>query len=123
MNLQQFISETLIQIARGVEEADKQLADSGAIVNPRHVVPEPKASTYGYLAEEPENREYLAIVQKIDFDVAVFASQTTEAEGKAGLMVAAIGLGTKASSERGEKSESRIKFSIPFVLPFTKKDK
>jgi 1-aminocyclopropane-1-carboxylate deaminase/D-cysteine desulfhydrase-like pyridoxal-dependent ACC family enzyme len=122
MNLQQFITETLVQISKGIEGADKQLADSSAIVNPRHVAAEPKLdSAYGFLIEEHEVRNHRAIVQKIDFDVALHASTSTEAAGKVGLLVAGIGIGTKASSEHGDKSESRIKFSIPMVLPFTKK--
>jgi len=123
MNLEDFVAESLVQIARGIEKADELLQDSGAIVNPRHVVPEsPGPNAYGFLAENPADQGYMAIVQKIDFDVAVYASQTTETGGKAGLMVAALGVGANASTEKGEKTESRIKFSIPFVFPFTKKN-
>jgi hypothetical protein len=39
MQLSDFISETLVQIAKGIEAANEQLAGSGGRVNPTSVLP------------------------------------------------------------------------------------
>ena len=58
MDLATFIKESLIQIARGVEEANGALGDTTATVNPRGILPLPKGDTkfYGYLSEEDAGR-------------------------------------------------------------------
>jgi len=116
MELQEFISTTLVQIARGIEDAAKQLLDTKAIVNPRNVRPMPDRSdtVYGILNTE---KQFHKIVQKIDFDVAVTAEKGSKTKGGVGIQVGSIGVGTQAQSDRTSSTISRIKFSIPMVLP------
>lgn len=54
MELATFIRESLVQIARGIDEANSALASTSARVNPRGISPSPKGDTkfYGYLVEE-----------------------------------------------------------------------
>lgn len=116
MELQEFISGTLIQIARGIEDAAVKLKDSKAIVNPRNVAvaSEEKSGVYGFVnAHKP----YYKAVQKIEFDVAVTASQEKETKGGIGIMVSCITLGSQGRSEAVNSSVSRIKFCVPMVLP------
>lgn len=116
MELQDFISSTLIQIARGIEKAANELDDSKAVVNPRNVntnVPQ-EADIYGVLDTQ---KRYFKVVQKIDFDVAVTAEKGTETKGGIGIQVGSVGLGTQGKSENISSSVSRIKFSIPMTLP------
>ena len=121
MDLATFIRESLVQIARGIDEANSALTDTSANVNPRGIVPSPKGDTkfYGYLNEK-ESEKYLRVVQEIEFDVAVHASEGTETKGGIGIMVGAIGLGSAGRSQAGSLSESRIKFTVPMVLPVAK---
>jgi hypothetical protein len=118
MNLQQFISETLVQIAKGDEEANVQLKDSKAKINPRGIVTggHSDSAVYGFLAEESPDK-FQKVVESIDFDVAVYAAEGTETKGGIGIMVGTIGLGSHGKSESGKSSESRIKFRVPMVLP------
>ena len=53
MELQQFIEETLVQIAHGIDGANERLAESSAAVNPRNVITYLKEVTrlHGYLDE------------------------------------------------------------------------
>ena len=122
MDLQNFITQTLVQIAKGVEGAVTELKDSSAIVNPRNVsgthIENP--NVFGYL---DTNKKYLRVVQQIEFDVAVVASKGTETKGGIGIMVGSIGLGSQGKSDAENSSHSRIKFKIPMVLPFDKTDK
>lgn len=116
MNLQEFITQALVQIASGIAEADERLSDVGSIVNPRHVTGagNDKNNVYGYISEEPK---YLRAVHSVDFDVAVTAVEGKETKGGIGIVVGAIGLGSQGRSEESSTSVSRIKFRVPIALP------
>ena len=116
MELQEFISATLVQIARGIETAAEQLKDSKAIVNPRNVNTNVGANglVYGYLDTQ---EKFYKVVHKIDFDVAVTAEKGTETKGGIGIHVGSIGIGSQGKTEKANSSVSRIRFSIPMVLP------
>jgi hypothetical protein len=118
MDLATFIKESLVQLARGIEDANTALAGTSAKVNPRGIVPSPSGATkfYGYL-NETQAEQYLRVVQEIEFDVAVHASEGTETKGGIGILVGAIGLGSQGRSQAESISQSRLKFTVPMVLP------
>lgn len=121
MDLRDFIKETIIQVALGIEDAAEALKDSSAIVNPKNVLGTAGASdakVYGYLGDA--NNTSRQAVQRIDFDVAVSVGSGTETKGGIGLIVGAIALGSQGKSDASSTSQSRIQFSVPMVLP-TKK--
>ena len=119
MDLTTFIKEALVQIARGIEQANVALGDSTAIVNPRSIDPSVSNTTkvYGFFNDK-EPSKYYRIVQEINFDVAVFATEGTETRGGVGIMVATLGLGAQGKSQAGSSIESRIKFTVPMVFPY-----
>lgn len=121
MNLQDFITQALVQISSGIKNADEQLLQAGAIVNPRHVVGanQDKENLYGYIAERPEWRRHIHVVE---FDVAVTAVEGKETKGGIGIVVGSIGLGSQGRSEESSTSVSRIKFRIPIALPNSSKE-
>ena len=123
MNLQQFIKETIVQIANGIQTAERELAETTAIVNPRYVAKTSLQGVYGFMISEKETtrENYRAAVQTVEFDVAVYATETTETKGGIGLMVGTLGLGGHGATEKGNRSESRIRFSIPVAFPFSDK--
>jgi hypothetical protein len=122
MNLQEFITESLVQIAEGIREANNRLNDKDALVNPRGYNAEPGGHVHGYLLSKEhqdygKSKENPHIVQSVAFDVAVAADQTTTTEGGGKLRVVALDLGAERSSESKNHSESRIRFTIPMVFP------
>lgn len=121
MDIATFIKETLVQIAQGIEGANEKLKGSTAVVNPRGIRPSPKDDTkfFGYL-EEKDTEKFLRVVQEIEFDVAVYATEGTETKGGIGIMVGTIGLGSHGKSQAGSSSESRIRFKVPMVMPCSK---
>ena len=119
MELDQFISTALVQISRGIERASEELKDSSAVVNPRNVIGTNGADdqkVYGYLADE-RSGTLRKVVHQIDFDVAVVAAEGSTTKGGLGIKVGGLGIGAQGQSEDKTTSESRIKFSIPMVLP------
>lgn len=118
MELHEFIASTLVQIARGIEKASEELKDSKALVNPRNVATqgtkEKDEHIYGYLNV---HKKFYKVVQKIEFDVAVTAEKGKETKGGIGIHVGSIGVGSQGRSESNSSTVSRIRFSVPMVLP------
>jgi hypothetical protein len=117
MDLRNFIKETLVQIAQGIDDASQALEGSTAIVNPRSVIGAHgtnDAKVYGYVAKDKNMRQ---AVQSINFDVAISVAKGTETKGGVGLMVGAVALGSQGKSDASNTSQSRIQFTIPMVLP------
>jgi hypothetical protein len=116
MDLRNFIKETLVQLAQGIDDARIALEGSNAVVNPRNVATgagNKDSSIYGFVT----SGEMSQVVQAINFDVAVSVAQGTETKGGIGLMVGAVALGSHGKSDASNASQSRIQFTIPMVLP------
>jgi hypothetical protein len=120
MQLSEFISETLVQLANGIDAANAQLSGSTAKVNPPNVYPsDEKFSTavYGHIQK---GAQLNPAVHLIRFDVAVYAAEGKETKGGIGIMVGTIGLGTQGKSDALASTTSRIQFGIPMLLPSAK---
>jgi hypothetical protein len=116
VNLQEFISQALVQIATGIRDAGKELQPLGAVVNPRHIwaANAPLTHIVGYIDERKEQQR---AVHSVDFDVAVTVVEGTGSKGGIGVVVGAFALGTQGSSEQSNTSVSRVKFKVPIAFP------
>lgn len=113
MQLETFISETLISIIKGVKSAQYFAKDNGARINPvRFNAPDEQ---YVYFGKE-EGKKPLSI---ISFDIAVSISKSDEDKVGGGIKVFAFDLTGKATSTNQNEVVSRIKFEIGAVLPFS----
>jgi len=115
MELKEFVQQSLVQIARGIEEASKELKETNAHINPKNVyVNADTRQNYGRLVK---GKDYNPVVELVEFDVAVHASEGTEKSGEIGISVGSIGIGGGGKTQETSKSESRLKFRIPVVFP------
>jgi hypothetical protein len=114
MKLQEFVNGTLREIIAGVKEAQAYAKENGGVVNPGHTKSD-NTDTYSRSAAGG-----VLSVTKIDFDVAVTSTDTSETQAGAGIFVAALGFGVKDKSDTVNSCVSRIKFSVPLVLPVNK---
>ena len=118
MKLQEFVTETLTQILAGVKDAQSKIvgddydASISAKISPPLSTDADRLESKGYRIDAS-----FRPVQNIEFDVAVTVNETLEAKGKAGLLVAGIGLGAKAEVGSTDTTVHRIKFAVPVVLP------
>jgi hypothetical protein len=106
MDLREFIQKTLTQIAEGVHAAQEAIDLVGGVVNPQD-----------QRGTRPKDVMVISgdrIVERVEFDVAIVA--TEQQGGSAGLEVFGIVRGGIAKELR-EGSESRVKFTVPLVLP------
>lgn len=104
MDLKDFISGSIGDIAEAVKVADEALRVYGGMVNP---------------GTHSDNMAggFVAPRTKLDFDVAITASKKGEggAEAKAKIFVVEASIGGKG--EMSSQSVSRLSFSIDVVLP------
>lgn len=103
MNVEEFVSESLMQIIQGIKKA--QAGSDGANINARFVGGE----TGGNIIHAQE----YGVFTRVDFDIAV----TAETAGKAGAGVKIWVVGAEGAAEHKAGTASRISFSVPVRLP------
>lgn len=115
MELKDFVRESLVQISTGISEASEALKDTDAHINPKNVyVNADNRQNYGRLMRD---KTYYPVVELVEFDVVVHASEGTETNGRIGVSIGSIGFGAGGKSQELNKSESRIKFKVPVTFP------
>ena len=126
MELKDFVKESIVQISKGIEEANQDLSELDACVNPIYVTMHSEnAQSYGRTKtsdnsyEQPESR----VIQKIDFDVALVVEAGQQGSAGAKLSIASFGIGAEGKTESNNRSESRIRFSVPVVFPGYKNER
>ncbi len=93
MDIETFVSETLRQIVKGVQTAQEHDDCKQARVNPA------------------------ARMKTIEFDVAVMVTEGNEKKAGIGVFTGAFGVGGQANTNTANSSVSRIRFSVPVILP------
>jgi hypothetical protein len=58
-----------------------------------------------------------AVIQHVEFDVAVSAIEGTGTKAGVGVLAGAFNFGASGSSNQESQTASRIKFSVPITLP------
>jgi hypothetical protein len=108
MDLETFIAETLRQIVRGVETAQQHNDCKGAKISPKGKMLNMSSKTCS--ATDPAPRQ-------IEFDVAVTVSEGSEKKAGIGVFSGVFGVGGQANSNAANSTISRIKFTVPVILP------
>lgn len=112
MKLDDFVSETLKQIIKGVAAAQEFGSTRNAKVNP--ITARFHSSTQG----QSFCRETGVPLQHVAFDVAVTVTEEKTSTGD-GETVGSISVSPATSSSTHNSSISRIKFEVPVLLPTT----
>jgi hypothetical protein len=101
MDLENFVTETLNQIFRGVEASRQTASDAGGEINPQ---------AYGKtMIYDNASRA----IHAVEFDVAV----TVEDKGDAKAGISVMGIDAGISNTETNSTVSRIKFQVPVSLP------
>jgi hypothetical protein len=113
MQLEEFISATFKQLIDGVMSAQEYATQKGACVNP--------AATAFRTDQGMRlwDRNDVAPIAEVEFDVAVTATEGKESKGGIGIFVGSVGVGAQGRSDVTNQSISRIRFSLPLKLPST----
>lgn len=108
MELSNFVKSTLEQIVLGVVEAQKSVQAHGAVVNPVSV---------SYQRDGAWNVSDGAIPQEVVFDVALTATDKSGSSEGIGVFLGSISLGKKNDAGTEQVAITKVKFSVPLVLP------
>lgn len=112
MELDQYVSETIKQILKGVSDAQKDTTTKGC-VNPKiSNLHAPQAGNMQIFTTDNDEGIHL-----VDFDLVVNAVEGTGTSGGIGLFVGPIALGSRGESNAENSSSSRIKFRVPISYP------
>jgi len=113
MELKDFVKETLSQIIEGIAAAQEVAKESGGQVNPAGVGKTmSKAGAYYYMEGGTE-----VVVETVEFDIVVSATEGESARGGAGIFVGGLGVGAQGQADSSQQSTNRIKFVVPITLP------
>ena len=115
MQLDEFVAASLVQIMKGVIKAQEELKGTGGRVNP---LMRSTGREHSIGEAEGDGGQPVTLVE---FDVAVTAKTSEGSKGGIGVLVAAVGFGAQSQSGKSSGSESRIKFTVPILLPRQKR--
>jgi hypothetical protein len=109
MELKEFITQTLVQISGGVQEAQQQLKDSGCIINPMT----DNKGTQIQVGYQNNFRQ----IQLVKISVAVTVTESNDKKAGIGIVASIIQAGKSGSESEQNQTINRIEFEIPVALP------
>ncbi len=111
MELKDFISQTLTEIATGVKAAQSSTIDM--IINPKYQPYHRDTNrAAGYSVGDTGTQIFA-----VDFDVAVEASEAKGGKASIAVFGGLFGAGAGLNKEEQNKFQNRIRFSVPVILP------
>ena len=132
MNLQEFIKETVVQIAESVVDIQNHFDEKGidAIVNPREFQEiegdysgRYKPTDYDKNSGKSYPSNYFRVVDAVEFDVAVTVESGTSKEVGGKLKVFDMGIGAEGSEASKQANVSKVRFKVPLVMPHGRENK
>jgi hypothetical protein len=108
VNLQDFIKTALVEIVSGVADAKSEIEKCGGAVG--------SIQTFGATSSmkvDSLGRQ----IHLVEFDIALTDASATDTKGGIGVFLGSVGLGSQGASHGESSSHSRIKFTVPLVLP------
>lgn len=108
MNLEDFIKTALTEIVAGVAGARDEMQKHGGNVGSIPAFGDTKG-----LRTDDNGKQ----IQLVEFDIALADASSTDTKGGIGVFLGAVGLGSHGASHGESTATSRIKFTVPLVLP------
>lgn len=114
MELKEFVKSTIAQIIDAVDELNTMYQDKDAVVNP--------ATPYKNNKESKafNTKEGYRQITDIEFDLTVSVEDAKDSSGRVNVLACVIGGDASRSHTEGSSSVSRVKFSVPVMLPACK---
>ncbi|NOV32583.1 hypothetical protein [Methylomonas sp. ZR1] len=113
MELKEFIGQALVGLIQGVLDAQNSLGVNGKYINPQLATQQGVLEKNGKIVSRDGE-----LVQSVEFDVAVTATEGKGTKGGIGVVVGNFTLGSQGQSSAEISAVSRIKFSVPVALPY-----
>lgn len=114
MELKEFVMSTISQVIDAVEELNMRYEGKDAVVNPSG--PHRLSGESLNMDTKSGNRQ----VTEIEFDLTVSVEESKDAGGKVNVLACVIGGDVSKSHAEGNSSVSRVRFTVPVMLPTRK---
>lgn len=108
MELKHFIKETIENIVEGVAAAQVSIKKKGAEINPRKVQ---------FRENGQWNNHNSGMPRAVEFDVGLTSANKSGSSEGIGVFLGSISLGKKNDEGVEHTAVTRIRFTIPLVLP------
>lgn len=108
MELKDFIKETIENIVDGVAAAQESISRKGAGINPQRVQFRQNGEWNNFNSGMPHS---------VEFDVGLTSVDRTGSSEGIGVFLGGVSLGKKSDSGLEQTAITKIKSSIPLVLP------
>ena len=108
MELKEFVKVTLEQIVEGAAQAQESIRKLGGNVNP---------TSLDYFKDGQRNIYQHAMPQEVLFDVGLTATDRSGSSEGIGVFLGSISLGKKNDSGIEQTAITKVRFTIPLVLP------
>jgi hypothetical protein len=108
MELSKFIQNTLQQIIEGVSESQSYAQEKGAVINP---------SKSQFYKDGKSNHYNQAMPQEVQFDVGLTSINSDGSNEGVGVFLGAIKLGKNNQESSQNSAVTKVKFTVPLVLP------
>jgi hypothetical protein len=116
MELKDFISNSIEQIALGLIDASRKCNELGVIVNPDITI----GSDGDYcIPKDPKHVNIQRRAQIINMDISVTVTESSKDSIGGKIGVSCFGIGVDSTGGKNTANENRVKFSIPVCLPVT----
>lgn len=114
MELDQFISTSIKSVIKGINDVQDFASENGATINPLLMEAGFTSSPNIYRKMgEGDGKRFLT---KIDFDIAVTASNEDAQKAGGGLKIQVLSFGASTENKESNQTISRIKFEINVAL-------
>lgn len=114
MELKDFVTSTLTQIAEGVKNAQEPYKNLGGVVNPGGLKLVEGGMPYGKTIPMHGDAILLCNVQ---FEVSLTSDNLSNNSGGIGVLFGAISIVGKSGEEERQSSLTKVKFNVPVKLP------
>ena len=111
-DLEQFVFESITQVAAAVSAAQEPMQALGGRVNPVGSI-----SPLEGMAIVPVRNDRHGYVQKIEFDIAVTREAGESSGVGGGIKVFSMSAGANTEASASNSSLSRLRFTLPIVMP------
>ena len=104
MNLDEFIKDSLLQVLKGIKDAQDISNEQGSgtgVINPK----------WG------KDKDYHRYISEVGFDIAISATKQADRGGQAGLKVVALDIRGEGKQTSQSSHVSRVSFKVPIALP------
>jgi hypothetical protein len=108
MELKDFISQALIDIAQGVATGAEAVAALSGVVNPK-----PGGDSRGVTVHHAT----LSTIIDVQFNVALTVSEGSKTGGGVGVVLGVFSAGGRTDSSGSSESSTHLKFHVPMALP------